>query len=274
MNIEEILKNKKIIVKPIVREGSWLGPGHDGEFMFGGALFSTDLAVDARKNQLIPILNRDEQKAFEKEMQLEDGAMSFYKKNSKFWTNFRVKLDKEGTTLNLADPVDYLKWLILKTDKRVAHSWDERFNSGEYKFALVDEDQEVKAVVSRAETASKAYRLFGKIEDSVSKMQDVLRVYGKKSKSTDKDFLRAEIQKLIDKNVKEFISILEDKNYTMKVFVEKALDARALERTPNKGYALIGGDEIGRTILEVIEYLENPRNQDVYLKLKAQIDNK
>jgi hypothetical protein len=67
---------------------------------------------------------------------------------------------------------------------------------------------------------------------------------------------------------------MEDKSFGTKAFINKALDAKALDRTVKGGYALKGGDEIGRTLSETVEFLESNKNQDIFLKLKAQIDNK
>lgn len=274
LTLNDVLKNKKIKVTPIRRDTGYLPEGHDGDFLFTGCEIGIDLRRDPSTNRLISILTAEEQELFEKTFNYEPGHLSFYKKNSEFWTKtMRVKLSKDGITLDLSDPMDYLKYKILQVAKQVAPSWEDRYKSGEYKFALVDEDEEVKSTVSRSELNSKAYRLFGKIEDSVEDMQNVLRVYGKKSSSVKKDFLQAEIQKLIDKDIKEFIKIIEDPSFKTKVLIDKALQVRAIDRTSKGGYALPGGDELGRNLAETVEFLESPRYQDILLKIKAQIDN-
>lgn len=274
LDIKDILKNKKIKVVAIRRDTGYLSAGHDGDFLFTDTFWSTDLRRDSNTNRLVSVLSKDEQEAFEKELNYKPGHLSFYNKDSEFWTKtLRIKLDKNGCVLDLSDPIDFLKHKVLQVSKFIAPSWADKYQSGEYKFALVDEEDEIKETVSKGSLISKAYKHFGKIEDSVEDMQNILRVYGKKSNSVKKDFLQAEINKLIESDIKQFISIIEDVHFKTKVFIDKALQIRAIDRTEKGGYCLAGGDELGRSLQEAIEFLESPRYQDIYLKLKAQIEN-
>ena len=274
LTIESILKNKKIIVKPIFRNNGNFPKGHDGEFMFTDTVWSTDLRPEPGTNRYKAILTEEERLVFEKTLNLEPGSMSFYKKTG-FWPKFRVKLTKEGKTLNLSEPLDYLEYLVLLADRRVAPNWNAKYDSGEYKFALVDEEETIKDNVNKSDINKKAYKYLGKIEDSVEDMTMVIRLASNKIvKSKDVKFLQSEVQKIIDSNIKEFVEVMEDKSFGTKAFINKALDAKALDRTVKGGYALKGGDEIGRTLSETVEFLESNKNQDIFLKLKAQIDNK
>lgn len=274
LTIESILKNKKIIVKPIFRNNGNFPKGHDGEFMFTDTVWSTDLRPEPGTNRYKAILTEEERLVFEKTLNLEPGSMSFYKKTG-FWPKFRVKLTKEGKTLNLSEPLDYLEYLVLLADRRVAPNWNAKYDSGEYKFALVDEEETIKDNVNKSDINKKAYKYLGKIEDSVEDMTMVIRLASNKIvKSKDVEFLQSEVQKIIDTNIKGFVEVMEDKSFGTKAFINKALDAKALDRTVKGGYALKGGDEIGRTLSETVEFLESNKNQDIFLKLKAQIDNK
>lgn len=274
LTIESILKNKKIIVKPIFRNNGNFPKGHDGEFMFTDTVWSTDLRPEPGTNRYKAILTEEERLVFEKTLNLEPGSMSFYKKTG-FWPKFRVKLTKEGKTLNLSEPLDYLEYLVLLADRRVAPNWNAKYDSGEYKFALVDEEETIKDNVNKSDINKKAYKYLGKIEDSVEDMTMVIRLASNKIvKSKDVGFLQSEVQKIIDTNIKGFVEVMEDKSFGTKAFINKALDAKALDRTVKGGYALKGGDEIGRTLSETVEFLESNKNQDIFLKLKAQIDNK
>lgn len=274
LTIESILKNKKILVKPIFRNNGNFPKGHDGEFMFTDTVWSTDLRPEPGTNRYKAILNEEERLVFERTLNLEPGSMSFYKKTG-FWPKFRVKLTKEGKTLNLSEPLDYLEYLVLLADRRIAPNWNAKYDSGEYKFALVDEEETIKDNVNKSDLNKKAYKYLGKIEDSVEDMTMVIRLASNKIvKSKDLEFLQSEVQKIIDTNIKGFVEVMEDKSFGTKAFINKALDAKALDRTVKGGYALKGGDEIGRTLSETVEFLESNKNQDIFLKLKAQIENK
>lgn len=272
--IDEILINKKIKVTPIIRGGGNLPKGHDGEFMFTDATFSTTVPLDSQRKTLVEVLTPDERKAFEEEFQLPSGTMSFYNRENPYWAKYRVKLGKEGKVLDLSKPTDYIEYKVLLANKRIiAPSWESRFNSGEYKFALVDEDEQLKSQATKTEILKNAWKHFGKLEDSVEDMKFILGTTNKKTTSSKIEFLRTEIGKMIETNVNQFLAIVEDPKFRIKVFIEKCLNKNILERNSNSGYALKGGDEIGRTLQETIAFLESPKNQDIYLKLKAQIEN-
>ena len=273
LEITDVLKNKIIKVVPIVRPGSPLGKGHDGEFMFTGVVFSTDLGIDRQKNQLKQILTREEQELFEDEMQLKRGEMSFYNKDTPFWAKFRVKIDKEGILLNLNNAVDYLKWKILQSDKRIAPSWEDKYKSGEYRFALVNEGEEQKENATKLDMMKEVYKEFGKVEEDKFKMRNILRVAGKRVTTDDEEFLKSEIGKLIDGNPKNFLAIVKDKQFNTKVFIERCLTAKALERTAGGGYGIFGGNSIGKDLNEAVEFIESPLNQEVKLLLDAQVKN-
>lgn len=273
MELKDILQNKKVKVIPVKRDNGIFTKDHDGYFMFTDTKFSVDLPISAKTGQRKAILTKEEQELFEQELNLEKGSMSFYHKDKGYWTTFRVTLDKEGRTLDLSQPIDYLSWLVLKEQKTIAPSRKEMFNSGEYKFALVDEDEDIKTTNNKLELMKQVYKHFGKIEDSPKKMQNVLRLYGKYTDNLNPEFLKAEIQKLIDKDADEFVKIMSDVKFNTKVTIEKALKIRAVERTASKGYALKGGDLIGRTLQETVEWFENPINNDIVLKINAQIQN-
>ncbi len=272
--LNAILIQKKVKLVPIKRESSFLPTGHDGEFQYTDTYWSTDLPVSKNTGQRISILNREQQEIFERELNLDKGSMSFYDKDKGFWASSKglVKVTKEGLTLDLSQPMDYIRWLIIKESPHVAPSYKERFNSGIYKYALVDEEETTKDSNTRTELMKKVYMYFGKIDENSKSMQDVLKLYGKKTTSNKVEFLRGEIQNLIDKNPTEFVSIMSNKHFNLKVKIEDAIQARAIERTKD-GFKLMGGDLIGRTQSEVIEWFENPNNSDLVLNLQAKIDN-
>ena len=58
----------------------------------------------------------------------------------------------------------------------------------------------------------------------------------------------------------------------MKIFINKCINIRALELNVKGEYSLFGGELIGKTLVETIQYLNDPKNQDILLKLKKQVD--
>lgn len=276
MELKDLLENKKIKVVPIKRGSEWLPVGHDGEFLFTDAAWSTDLPVNHNTGSREVIFTKEETEVMEKELNLPVGDMNFYDKDKGFWAynkKARVMLSKEERVLDLNNIIDVIHYRILKKSKFIAPSWKDRFQSGAFKFALVDEEETTKDSNTKYNLMKDVYLNFGKMESSARKMQNVLKLYGKKTSNNDLDFLKGEIQKLIDKNAQEFVNIVTDKDFNTKVMIEEALAVRAIERNSSKQYILAGGDLIGRSLQEAIEWLDNPTNSDIVLKLEAQIKN-
>jgi len=270
-----ILVKKTVKVVPIIRGSSWLHKGHDGEFLYTGCKHSYCLPLDIKKGRLVNILDKEEQEFFEAELFYKPGDLSIYKKTENFWKKFRVDVDKNGMFLDLSDPIDNLRHRLLSVCPSIAPSWNLRFASGEYKFAIVDTDVEVEDRIKAKDKKKKAYKFLGSIENNWDKMYDFLRVFGRKpAKTASKDFLQAEIDKLIEEpaSLEILISLIDDKHYDIKIFIENAVQAKAIVKTGKTQYSLPGGDVIGGTLDATIEYLTDPKNQDVYLQIKAQIE--
>jgi hypothetical protein len=57
----------------------------------------------------------------------------------------------------------------------------------------------------------------------------------------------------------------------MKAFIDDCIVKKALVKTGSK-YALIGGDIIGYSLEETIDYLSKAENQEVYINLKSKLE--
>lgn len=286
----EILLNKKVKVVPITRDGAWLGKGHDGEFMYSGCQQSFVLPIDLKRGGLVNPFGegndaKELQDYFETEMNEKPGSMSVYNKKDSFWHTFRITIDKDGMELNLNNPVDNLKWRVLKVVPQIAPAWKDRFSNAEYKFALVDGEYQIEDTVKKTDLLMKAYKHLDEISGSKTKMGNLLKVFyghaGRVSATTSSKHMLAMIGNIIDESeapgsLRKFIDIIEDSDYGVKVFIQDALEAGALTRFDKTKYKLAGGtdnDAIATSEADLISYLNNKKNSVTKKVLETQIKN-
>lgn len=280
---KSFLEDRKIIVKPIIKAGGMNKEDHDGYFMYTGTEIQFVLPYSIKKGRLVTVLTKEEQAFFEEEL---DEDLSIHKKKDNFWHSFRIKLRKDeklmsmGYELDLSDPIDNLKWRVLKEHDSIAPSWTDRNRKGSYKFALVDMDELVENKAKGTDAKKKAYIWFGGIENSKTKMRNFLRVYGNRpSDGATSDWLIGEIGSLIEdpRALKRVLSIIDDEDFAMKLFIEDAIEAGAIDKRTRK-YYLPGGDPINEndsglegTVTALNKYKRDA--DEIYLRIEAQVKN-
>lgn len=292
------LPNKKVLVKPIVRSGRWLPSSHSGAFMYDNTSRSLTVPLDSKTGSLKDPLTLAEREFFENRhksgLDFTPGDLSVHKKEDNFWESFSVLLRKNESVvsdqsvllvLNLADSMDYLRYKLLLANAgsggEVAPSWEDRFNIATYKVALVEEGHEEEVRTRRADNLEKVNKFFYQINESKSKLRDLLTIYWLENKTNKRppenasiDWYKAEVQNLIDTDLDAMLRIVDDKdNYEYKVLVNKAVTLSILEYNSELGYTLSDGTPMGETLKSAIRFLKDPKNQEKYLRLKTQVSN-
>lgn len=276
------LRTKKYVVRPIRRQGGWVPPGHDSEFMNDGSkngyvvpVLPGNILVDPLKDFTL-----DDRASFAEELGLPDvqSLNTHTKKN--YWRGNTVTVDRNGLYLDCTQTMDFVKCLILKSDgENIAPSWAERFDKGTYKFALCEEGEELHDKVSNLEDKKNAYIYLSKMDKSVDKMRDFLYVYYITKKdakrppvSASVDWLKQELGRIIDDDLQVFLGIANDKEYNIKLLIQKSLEIGALMRDRHN-YSLPGSDRPIGVLEDLISFLDDPKNQEVRIKLVHQIEN-
>lgn len=294
---EFFLPKRKVLIKPIIREGKWLPKGHSGAFMYDFTKMSICVPLDRATGLLIDPLTKEEREFFENKelsgMSFEKGDLSIYKKDNKFvgqsnyWHTFEFRIIKDqgvvddNTTLDILDlslPMDYIKYKVLLANSGlggiVAPTWDARFDQASYKIALVDSGYGEASKANRAEILIKAYDYFKDLNKSQEKMFDFLNVWWlenkkalKPAKDATPDWLRSQIQILIESDPKKFLEVVAS-DYEEKLLIHRAMLIGAVSR---EGDLFLTADSkpMGRNIREAILYLRDERNQEDKFKLIA-----
>jgi hypothetical protein len=277
-----VLPNKKVVVTPVKRSG-WLPVGHEANFLFKDSKISYSVPVDERTGELIDPLTKEEREYFESKesgLALEKGDLSIYKKENNFWKQFSVKLDKNKLVLDLSNPMDYIRYKVLLLQKDfVAKSYAERFDKASYKYYLAEEGQEQVEKASRANLMKDAYIAFGKLQDNITKLKDVLNVYYmnkgivKSVQSTaTREYIESEANSIIESDAKGFLEVVNDEYLEDKIMLYKALKSRAIEKEAGK-YILPSGKVIGSSFREIVAFFNDDENAEELLKIRARIEN-
>lgn len=281
--VKSVLLDKKVLIMPVKRKGSFVPAGHENEFLFKHSTYKLGVPRQSRNGELVDPLTDEERAFFESKesgLSLEKGDLSIYKKDKNFWNNFIVTLDKNVMELDLSKSMDYIRWKVLLVNRDlIAPSEAEAFSKGTYKFKISEQGAIEEAKAKKTASTKDAYMALGKIMDSPTKMRNFLNVYfftrkgGKTiAPNATKEFLQVETEKVLEKDVKGFISTLEDKSYDTKVLIYQALKARAITRE-GLVYTTTEGDNIGDSLEEAIAFFDNPVNNEEIFKIKARIEN-
>jgi len=287
------LRQRKYVVRPIRRRGGWVPSDHDSSFLNDGT--SIGIVVPVREGNVLidpfKVMDKPNSKekewtekdklAFVQEIGLSDIQSLNVHVQKNFWRGNTVFLDRNGLHLNLENPEHLVKFLILRSDTtRIAPNWVSRFNKGTYKFALCEEGEELREEVSNLEDKKNAYLYFSEIDHSIVKMTDFLYVYYLSAKGAKRpprtanaDWLKKELGRIIDDDLSTFIAILGDDNYKVKLLIQRSVEVGALLLDKHY-YRLPGSDHPIGVLQDLINFLGDTKNQEVYMKLSAHIQNK
>ena len=293
---KNFLQPRTVKIVPVVREHKWTMLTEEKKkesYMYPKAKRSYSIPYNQRLGTLTPPLDNDtkyitpqypntpltEQQFFEK---ITGKNLSVFNKEGEVYWNThrdtRFDIPKEGLTLQLSNPNDYLKWAQLKTNtSKIAPNWEVRYNKPTYDFAIVDE--EVENIRKNEEQAIEddAYEHYMSIKGSKKKLADVLKAAGQSLPvnldNVTEEWLRYEVSELRKRSAVEYLKIVKDPFFISKVLIQDAIKARAIIREGKHSYALPTGVTIGRSLTEVIDYLEKPEHLDIKKKIEYQIEN-
>jgi hypothetical protein len=278
------IRHGDVKIVPIKRSSDWLPPESDSIFLNTGAAISYVVPIHARTGSLVDPLEdlTDEQKdKVARELGLEGREDLNVRKPVKenFWINRSVMIDKNGLFLNLNDVGDFIKFKILQANKSyIAPSWSDRYENGEYKFAIVFEEEQHKLKLSEFDTKKEAYMQFGRIDGSSKKMADFLWIYylvEPKSKrlplNPSMEYMKSTIGSIIEESPGRFLSILTDPHFETKVIIQKAMNNGLIHRD-GMSFRIFNENMQLNSLDELVSFLEDERNNTVRLSLIGKIE--
>jgi hypothetical protein len=293
------LQNRIVSIKPVESSGKWSNLLVQGQerikdpFMYNKTKrsYQVPLNSETRGGGVKVILDDMTRVKIQKYMETHPNGMTqkeFFEKelgvdlnptlpaDKNFWRSDRrgrVILTKEGTTLNLSLPLDMLKYLILIANKMlISPSYDERINKATYEFMVVDENKITSKKLEEADLKAQAYVKYAEVTNSKTATIGFIKSLGRTIPVTaTAEWLKSEVANIVETNPKYFLEIVTHPQYNERIFVQEAVEAGAIIRKGEKRYTLDNGAELG-DLTDVINYLLNPDNQEVKLRVKAKIE--
>lgn len=255
------MENKKIILKPLIKK-TWSG--------FHRFPKCTDTVIASiGRGGYITGLSEEESEALEKELNYPKGMLS---KNSPFWKDYAVIITEPEIHLDLSIARDRLDYAILKGSKKVATSMRE-YNEGKYpkaKYVIHDIEEEAKIENVKVLAKKRAWKKLATM--SITEMKQVLKLMGKKADNTKDEIVENTLATIIESNPDEFNKIIEIDNFKTRLLIEDLLSKNLLRKMGSK--YLYGDDVIGYNLDEALQYLIDPKNQEILITLQEKLNSK
>ena len=277
------LRNERIIVRHVPKEGGLVtNPKH---ILYGG------MAENAVRYFTVPILESsgayknvltDDEKAFlEEVMGLEYNALSVYKKENNYWSNYQVRLTKQDNFLDLSIPDDYIKYKVLKANSNfIADSLETLQDKPKatYQFVMIREGEEESNESEKLSATMRCYMEYGKIKDDKDTLKCIIELIdGRPIAANSKiELLQGKINNLIQADSKLFLKIITDPLLSTKVLINKAIEAGIISKRGDQYYLIssnspLCGNNEDPTLNVAARYLNLPKNQELKLSIEAKI---
>jgi hypothetical protein len=189
--------------------------------------------------------------------------------SSTYWPNFFVRVGSDDVFIDTEDPLDEVKYLFLKNHKRVKSSMFERKATADY--LLINKDEEAKRENLFNKSKVDAISEFKKM--SLTDMRKCLRLFGQNAESVSGEVVENSMFKLVESNPTMFLDKwINNRNREIEVVLESAIAKNIIRR--NKNIYKFGSDVIGYSMQETIDFLNNPKNQDIKIAVLNSIDAK
>ena len=275
------LPNYSVVVEFIkVQKGNITNPKH---VLFGGMGEGAKRRLVPRRSKTtfkyISVLTKEEQNILEDKLALPEDGLSVYRTENNYWDSVKIDLTKEGTHLNLSNPVDYIKYkVVLSYDDLVAASLSERKlkNKLTYQFVIVrpgDKSSETLAVYN---VKKEAYKLAGMLEQNIEHVKEFLYLAGIRSTSNASiAWLKSKLGQMVEDEPQKVVDILTSSDYSTRALISRGVLSGVIKDSGGKfhledGVALCNEGDIP-SLSNAIKFLSSDSNSDIKTLIQAKI---
>lgn len=275
------LRNELITVKFVPKLGKVQDPKH---VLYGGkadGAVTTYTVTKLRTGALRNPLTDSEKNFLEEYMHLQKNALSIY---GDYWKNYFVRVPKEGITLNLSDPEDYIRYkVLLLNDKRIAPSVQILNNSPKatYEFVLSSDNAEVTLAKTKMQIKKECYKWLGKYEEDYDLLKTIVETLGGRnvSHNTKLGALQVQIGDILEEDPEKFLKVATSPLLATQVIITKGISAGAVAKQGNYYYFKSEGKKLplceegqDPDLRTACKYLNDPKNQTIKFAIEAAIN--
>ena len=277
------LRKERVIVRFLPKESGMItNPKH---VLYGGLadMAFRDFVVPrlASSGSYVNVLTNSEKKYLENVMGLEENALSIHKREFNFWDDFKVRLMKDDTVLDLSVPIDYIKYKVLLANPSVVAkslSELEEHPLATYQFVMIYENEEDNRNMKKLNAHMEAYMLLGQYRHDINTLRVILETLEGRpvSERAKLESILTKLQDLIVANAKTFVSVAKDELLPTKVLMKQCMTKKLITRKGDFYYLAADNtplcEENGEpTFKSAAIYLNNPKNQKLLYSLQEKV---
>lgn len=207
-------------------------------------------------------LTPDDEERLEKALNLPKGTLAF---NSPYWETFTIRIRQGELELDTAIPEHEIQYKVLLTMDKFAKNLSEKSSKAD--FVIYNEEQEAEVNNVARNSKKKAYTVLNAMSET--EIKEALIAMGKKPQSTSPQVLEDMLGSIVDSKPDYFLSIVEDKFFKQKVFLNKLLQNGILKKVGSQ--VVYDKEVLGYDVESTIVFLIDPKNDTIVEALKKQL---
>jgi len=193
-----------------------------------------------------------------------------------FWDSSMgvVKLENHSMFFDTENPVDFIKVKIMKASEQVANSKQEWENGifPDATHVIYDENAGVEVKATKIAAKKKVIIESANLSKE-RKAQIVVILSGKSCAGKSDNFVEVALDELTEKNPIELLRYvrMDSEDVSLQALVSECLLRSILIKKGHKIYYM--DSNLGANVLDVVEYLKEPENQDLRLRLTLGLED-
>lgn len=275
----ELPKDKKVSIKPNLRNPGWVKNPKSPAFFKMEGTFDRLVCAQLRSGQLANPLTTEEKTYLEQVLNMEPNELSIHKKKDNFWHTQYIALGRDTVVLDLSNPMDYIKYKIALTNKKIVAPNEEIARFNRTKYYVEDMEDVQKATKIKTNLNKTAWTAYGKMENDAKKLRTFLIIFNesfanatkKIAKDTKLAFLQKEVSDIVENRIKDFVEIVTDENYDVRALIAEGTQGGVLEKQGLKYYIAGSKEKLGDDLESTINFFKNPSNQETKLLIEERI---